>query len=149
MLKASLMKRNSLSGNKIHPIVLGGNYIMIKSMLRKKLMTNQNLNENDKNDNESYISLDDMSKLSLKERLSYKNYQKDMNSKHNIYEDIKEYIRNEINSQYEFEKLKNLSANSLESNINSSIDIKKVETEVDEIFEKIVIQDLIECSFKK
>ncbi len=127
-------KRNTLSGNKIHPIVLGGNYTMIKSMLRKRLIILQN-DQNDKN--ESYISLGDISKLSLKDRLSYKNHQKETNSKYNIYEDIKEYIEKEINTQQELDKLKTISE-------NNSIESTKIQTQVDEIFDKVVIQDLNE-----
>jgi len=127
-------KRNTLSGNKIHPIVLGGNYTMIKSMLRKRLITLQN---DQKDKSESYISLDDISKLSLKDRLSYKNNQKETNSKYNIYEDIKEYVKKEINTQQELDNLKTISE-------NNSIESSKIQIQVDEIFEKVVIQDLNE-----
>lgn len=136
-------KRNSLSGNKIHPLVIGGNYIMLKSMLRKRLLNKNNNKEYDKND--KYISLDDISKLSLKDRVAYKNYQKEMNSKHNIYEDIKEYIKSELNSQNDLDKLKSLSIKNDNNKENVLLmDEKKIETKVEEMYEKVVIQDLNE-----
>ena len=53
------------------------------------------------------MSLDDLTKMTLKERLSIKNEQNKKNLNNNIYEDIKSYIRNEvkesITSSYKYE----------------------------------------------
>jgi hypothetical protein len=65
------------------PIYSGLDYLQIKSNLIKKY------NLNDKDD---YISLDQLSKMNLQERMEYKNHQLQVNSMNNIYDDLMSYM---------------------------------------------------------
>lgn len=87
----------------------GADYVVLKSMINKKL--------NIVNDNKELVSLDDISKMSLKERMNYKDEQFEINSKHNIYDDIKFYLENEAKP-----KLKN-------------------ETNIEKVYNEVVIQE--------
>jgi hypothetical protein len=69
-----------------YTFVAGMNYTTLRSLINKKL----NLQ-----DQKGYL-VKDVSKLSLKERLTHKKEQLELNSKNNIYEDIKLYIEETI-----------------------------------------------------
>jgi hypothetical protein len=79
-----------------YTFVIGTSYSILRSLINKKL----NLQ-----DQKSYL-VKDVSKLSLKERLTYKKEQIDLNSKNNIYEDIKLYIEETVS-----ENRKNIDTN--------------------------------------
>lgn len=104
--------------NSILPSIVGIDYTMMKNLIRKKLNSEEKDNE--------LISLKDISKLSIKERNSYKNRQNELNYKNNIYEDIKEYISQQI-------EIYNKSA--------SIINEKSLSIDSDKLYEDIVINE--------
>ena len=69
---------------------VGVDYGIIKSYIKKKIILDENFS------GEKFISLDEMRKMTLKERLSIKNEQLTKNLNNNIYEDIQSYIKNEV-----------------------------------------------------
>ena len=164
-------KRNALLGNKCVSLTAGIDYLRLKSMIRKKLNLMQITNLVDKNNQKreddrnnikekDYSSLKDVSKMSIKERVQYKEHQLDMNSKFNIYEDIKEYINSEIKNELEILNLKNKDRKgvgmdmdgvmSLEhkenreelSSISSNFNLSKIEADIDNIFNSVVIEEM-------
>jgi hypothetical protein len=101
---------NSMSRN-CRLVAFGTDYIPLKSKIIKKL----GLDEKD-----SFIQLDQISKMSLKERMDHKQESDDINSNHNIYEDIYYFLKN----------------------IKSEKTSKKIESNIDKIYNDFVINDV-------
>jgi hypothetical protein len=65
------------------PLYAGLDFLQIKSGLIKKYQLK---------DKDDYISLDQLSRMNLKERLEYKNHQLEVNSLNNLYQSIDGYL---------------------------------------------------------
>jgi hypothetical protein len=81
------------------PISVGNEYIQVKSNINKHLGIEESEQDN--------ISLDKLSKMSLKERMDYKSKTTEINSLHNIYEDIQVYLREKSTSSKGVDKIYN------------------------------------------
>jgi hypothetical protein len=124
-------KRQKLAGGKISYIYSGLDYYTIKSIIRKRL---KNLSSDETDSRfEKNLSMSDISKMSLKERINFKEWQQDINSKYSIYEDIKHLIDKEmietgegqiLNSQQIFDDI--VIAHGNEILINNFLDNKKL-----------------------
>jgi hypothetical protein len=80
----SFFRMNGIS-KQTRPAYIGIDYLQLKSNLIKKL----NLNEKDE-----FITLEQLSKMNLKERMDYKNSQLELNSLNNIYESVEKFLTN-------------------------------------------------------
>ena len=94
-------------------ISVGTDYVSLKSKIIKKL----GLEEKD-----DFVNLDQISKMSLKERMDHKNEIDQLNSKYNIYEDMMTFLKN----------------------TKSDTAYKKIEKNAEKIYNDFVINDVNE-----
>lgn len=94
-------------------IAFGTDYISLKSKIIKKI----GLDEKD-----TFLQLDQVSKMNLKERMEYKKEMDVINSNNNIYEDIFNFLKN----------------------TKSENSMKKLENNIDKIYNNFVINDVNE-----
>ena len=125
--------KNKLS-KKTKTTYIGVDFITTKSLIRKKFNLDNINDDISQNKFDSSISLNDISKMSLKERLGYKKYQTEINSKSSIYEDSKSYIQSLLQERSELIALKNKD--------HSNNTIYTTDIEKDKLFNKIVIEDI-------
>ena len=109
----NLCRKNS---KKCDSYFAGVDYGIIKSYIKKKIIIDENFS------GEDLVSLSDLSKMTLKQRLSIKKEQNLKNLNNNIYEDVKSYINYEV-----FEHIQNS---------------KKLEFNQNSLYEQVVIKDV-------
>jgi len=114
ILSADYYCRKNSSG--CESVFAGVDYGIIKSYIKKKIILDEHFSGQDS------VSLEDLKKMTLKERLSLKKDQETKNMNNNIYSDIKRYITTEIKSVIP-------SANNYEINH-------------DNLYEQVVIKDV-------
>jgi len=118
-------KRSILTSNKCFPFVAGVEYLRLKAMLRKKIA--QYESHGDK-----YVGPTDYSKLSIKDRASYKQKQLDANSSLDYIQDAKKYIEAELKDIVEIQNL----------NKNSQQKLKITSDLIDKIYNEVVISEV-------
>jgi hypothetical protein len=139
-------KRSTLTGNKCYPHSVGVEYSRVKSLLRKKLNSDENKDKSENNSQQStkgdkYIGLKDISKMSIKERVSYKQNQLELNSKYDLYEDLKSYIDNELKKEDEIKNIKNQSNPHNERVVPTKLDFHN---QIQKYYNEVVLNDMNE-----
>jgi hypothetical protein len=135
-------KRTTLTGNKCYPHSVGVEYSRVKSLLRKKLnsveIKDMSINPTQHSDSsDKFVGLKDISKMSMKERVSYKQNQLELNSKYDLYEDLKNYIENELKKEQEIKNIKIHSKDQVEK-APSIIDFNN---QIQKYYNDVVIND--------
>lgn len=124
--------RKNILGKKSSSLYAGVDFMRVKNMIRKKI--NSTLHNDQENNSLEFVSLSDISKMSLKERIIYKQTQLDLNTKFNIYEDIREYIQKEISEAKEIDNITNIKNYNHKSLLDSNT--------IEDIFNQIVIKEV-------
>lgn len=130
--------KKKTASNKAFCFYAGVDFARLKAMVRKNInmLDNTNTNTNNISDDKDYVGIEEIKKMSLKERFEYKEAQKEINTKFNLYEDIKEYIKEEINNRKATKKLL------------AKTDLSNLENKnPDEIFNTIAIQEVNDILF--
>lgn len=128
--------RRMISGKGSFPYYAGSDYMRLRALIRKRLNSFLNSGENS-TDSDVQVTLEDIQKMSLKERFAYKQHQLEMNSKFNLYEDIKDFIREKIENELEVEKIKR-------NNTSNTLKTDQMQSQVDEIFSQVAVQEVNE-----
>jgi hypothetical protein len=137
-------KRSTLTGNKCFPHSVGVEYTRVKSLLRKKLNSDEDTDKRENNTqqvqpiSDKYIGLKDISKMSIKERVSYKQNQLELNSKYDLYEDLKNYIEDELKKEAEIRNIKNQSTQQV---VPAKFDFQN---QIQKYYNNVVINDMNE-----
>ncbi len=128
-LLSDYKRRMGMKGS--YASTVGADFIRVKSMIRGRFENGLCSKDNSK---DNYVTLNDISKMSLKERFAYKQNLMTANTQFTIYEDIKNYIKKEFNEKMEVKSLFKK-----DNDNNTNIDMY---LELDEVFDKVVIRDV-------